>query len=102
VANYCYKCRNELEFIVKVGIKVGRLDTCPHCAANLHCCKNCRFHDARLHNECQITAADFVRDREEPNFCNNFQIADLDQAPKKGENVEDAKAKLNALFKNIR
>ncbi len=43
MAKYCYKCGNELEFVVHGGVQVGRLDTCDHCGANLHCCKNCHL-----------------------------------------------------------
>ena len=102
MAYYCYKCRNELEFIVKVGIKVGRLDTCPHCASNLHCCKNCRFHDPDVHNECLETQADFIRDREAANFCSHFEIKDRDSAPDVDDSVNRAKSQLDDLFKNLK
>ncbi len=31
MAYFCWNCGNEQEFVVKVGVKVGRLDTCIHC-----------------------------------------------------------------------
>ena len=52
MAYYCFKCHNEIEFLITVGIKVGRLDTCDHCGAYMHACKNCRFYDPDRHNDC--------------------------------------------------
>ena len=102
MAYYCYKCRNEIEFIVKVGVIVGRLDTCNHCTAYMHVCRNCRFHDPDVHNECRIPEADFIRDREAANFCNVFEIRQLDEAPPADDSVDAAKAKLEDMFKNIK
>ncbi|MFH1132265.1 MAG: hypothetical protein V1754_13085 [Pseudomonadota bacterium] len=102
MAYYCHKCRNELEFIVKVGIKVGRADTCIHCTANLHACKNCRFYDPGLHNQCRIPDADFIRDREEANFCAQFEFRDQDEPPEQDDSVQKARAKLDNLFKGLK
>ena len=102
MAYYCYKCRNEIEFIVKVGVKVGRLDTCNHCTAYMHVCKNCRFHDVDVHNQCRIPEADFIRDREAANFCHQFDIRDMDEPPEVDNTVEAAKAKLEDMFKKLK
>ena len=102
MAYYCFKCSNELDLIVKVGIKVGRLDTCAHCGAYLHVCKNCRFYDPNVHNECLETQADFIRDREAANFCAHFEIKDLDGPPADDDSAAKAKAKLDDLFKNLK
>lgn len=102
MAYYCFKCRNELEFIVKVGIKVGRQDICPHCTAYLHVCKNCRFYDPALHNHCRLTDADFIKDRETANFCAQFDFRDQDTQPEQDQSIVKAKAKLNDLFKNLK
>lgn len=102
MAYFCYKCRNEIEFIVKVGIKVGRYDTCAHCAADMHVCKNCRFYDPSLHNQCRIPEAEFIRDREVGNFCNHFQILERDAPPAIDNSVEKARSKLESVFKNLK
>src|SRR5688572_20653142 len=99
MAYYCHSCRNELVFEVKVGIKVGRRDSCPHCAADLHVCKNCRFYDPSLHNQCREPEASFIRDREAANFCAHFDFKNRDAAPEVAANVANARAKLEALFK---
>ena len=102
VAFYCFKCGNELDLIITVGVKVTRLDTCDHCGANLHCCKNCRFYDRNAHNDCLETHADFIRDREEPNFCSQYEIKNRDEAPQQDDQASKAKAKLDALFKGLK
>ncbi|MCK5798888.1 MAG: hypothetical protein KAI47_16965 [Deltaproteobacteria bacterium] len=102
MAYYCYKCSNELDLIITVGVKVGRLDTCAHCGANLHCCKNCRFYEPSVHNECLETHADFIRDREETNFCALYEIKNRDAAPEHDDSATKAKSKLEAMFKNLK
>lgn len=102
MAYYCWKCRNELEFIVKVGVKVGRQDLCKHCGADLHVCKNCVFYDPGLHNACRETQAEFIRDREAGNFCAHFTFRDRSDAPEIDDSASKAKNKLDALFKNLK
>lgn len=99
---FCHKCRNEIEFIIKVGIKVGRLDTCAHCGADMHACKNCRFYDSGLHNQCRIPEADFIRDRTVANFCHHFDIIERDQPPEVDDSETKARAKLDEVFKNLK
>lgn len=88
----CYKCKEELIF----EVKIGRRDMCPNCYAYLHCCKNCQHWDPTVHNECLEERSEFIRDREEGNFCLYFTFKDSG-----GEGADesgDAKARLNALF----
>jgi hypothetical protein len=99
---FCWKCGNELDFVVKVGVKVGRQDTCIHCRADLHVCKNCELWDPNIHNECRETHAPFIRGREESNFCQHFYFVDLPEAPKKDTSSDDAKSKLEDMFKNLK
>jgi len=99
MAYFCHKCMNELEFDIKYGIKVGRQDTCPHCVADLHCCKNCRLYDPGLHNQCREPEAPFIRDREDGNFCPHFDFMDRKEAPRADDSAARARVKLEALFK---
>ena len=96
---YCWSCGNEQIFEVKVGVKVGRQDGCPHCTADLHVCKNCALYEPNLHNQCREPEAAFIRDREKANFCMHFDMRDDEQAPGEDDSVAKAKAKLDALFK---
>jgi hypothetical protein len=101
MAYFCWSCRNELEFLVKVGVKVGRRDTCPHCAADMHVCKNCKLWDPSIHNQCREPEAQFIRDREGGNFCPHFDFKDGD-APAADASVDKAKQKLADLFKKLK
>jgi len=101
MAYYCHNCGNELVFAVKVGIKVGREDVCPHCRADLHVCKNCEFYDPSLHNQCREAFAEFIRDREVANFCPQFTFRD-GAPPEKSDEAVQSKAKLEELFKNLK
>jgi predicted RNA-binding Zn-ribbon protein involved in translation (DUF1610 family) len=101
MAYYCHSCGNEQIFEVKVGVKVGRRDSCPHCGADLHCCKNCVQYDPSLHNKCREPEASFIRERSEANFCTHFSFKDS-EGWKEDKSAEQAKAKLAALFKNLK
>ncbi len=104
MAYYCHACGNEQIFDVKVGVKVGRRDSCPHCGADLHVCKNCRLWDPSIHNQCREPEAAFIRDREEGNFCAHFDFKEYKEgeSPASDPSVDKAKAKLNDLFKNLK
>ena len=69
--------------------RVGRRDTCPRCGADLHSCRQCRFHDARVYNECHEPLAERVLDKTRSNFCEYF--APPDGAPDRtGSSVRPA------------
>ena len=88
----CYKCEEELVF----DVKIGRLDTCPNCRADLHSCRNCRFWSPSAHNQCIENQGEFIRDREAGNFCNwfSFRVIGEDNSAE----LNKAKSKLDALF----
>ncbi len=65
----CHNCGREIKLVGKAM----RGDECPHCKADLHCCKNCRFFDPGKSNQCTETQADYVRDKVKANFCDYFQ-----------------------------
>ena len=64
----CHNCGREIKLIGKVM----RSDECPHCEADVHCCKNCRFFDPGKSNQCSEPEADYVRDKIKANFCDYF------------------------------
>ena len=49
-------------------------ETCDHCSAWLHCCKNCRFYQRGLPNDCRVPGTDPISDREGVNFCEEFAV----------------------------
>lgn len=101
MAYYCHSCGNEQIFEVKVGVKVGRRDSCPHCGADLHVCKNCHHYDPNVHNQCKEPEAAYIRERTEANFCTHFTFKDA-EGWKQDRSQEDAKRKLADLFKNLK
>jgi hypothetical protein len=91
---YCYRCRNEIEMIAKLQ----RTDTCPHCGADLHCCKNCEYWDPSAHNQCKEHIAEYIPDREKTNFCTFFTFRD-GKPEDATTRIASSKSKLDALFK---
>lgn len=90
---YCHKCKNGFD----IEVKMGRRDECPHCAADLHVCKNCKYWDPSSHNECKEHISEYIPDREKANFCGMFTYR---EGPYANEpDLMSAKAKLDALFK---
>jgi len=64
----CHNCGREIKLITKVG----RKDECPHCDADMHCCKNCRHFDPGKSNQCIESQAEYLRDKLRANFCEYF------------------------------
>jgi hypothetical protein len=92
--NVCYRCRKEV-VIPKI---VGRKDVCPSCQADLRCCLNCCFYDARVYNQCRESQAERVLDKDRSNFCDYFSFREADSGPEP-EEKQVSKDKLEALFK---
>ena len=95
----CYACKSEIE--VDIDIPISRRDECPTCLVDVRCCKNCQFHDRGYHNQCTEPTADFVRDREKGNFCGHFRMRVATESDGDNSELVGAKAKLDALFKNL-
>ena len=93
---YCWSCKKELE---EEDIRLlQRVDSCNHCKVDLRVCLNCRFWDPRA-GMCREGIRDFVRDREKANFCGQFFFAD--RQPPELDAAEEAKARLQSLFKKL-
>ncbi|MFQ6078516.1 MAG: hypothetical protein ACE5NJ_05195 [Thermodesulfobacteriota bacterium] len=92
---FCYKCGTE----IRLSGRPSRQDTCPKCAAYVHCCRNCRFYDPNAHNQCREPQAEWVRDREKANFCEYFEAGEVMQIPADKSRKEEARKKLEELFK---
>ena len=92
----CWSCRHELDMTTRVQ----RRDECPACGADLHVCKNCRFWDPGYANECRENTAYYIRDREKANFCMAHEFKSTTDAD--AAEANDARDKLEALFKNLK
>jgi hypothetical protein len=77
--------------------KVRRSDECPHCRTDMRSCKNCQYYDPGAHNECSETIAEYINDKERGNFCGMYRAFKGEREA--GEDIDSAKAKLEALFK---
>lgn len=76
---------------------VGRRDECPQCHADLHVCRQCRFFDPAVNNQCRESQAELVVDKEKANFCDYFECSSGQRTvadPSLG-----AKKKLEGLFR---
>ena len=78
----CHKCGKEWEGGKgQLGAKrqPGPKDSCEACTAYLHCCRNCRFHDPSVHNQCRIPNTEWVGDRMGLNYCDEFEFAETSE-----------------------
>ncbi|OGQ90913.1 MAG: hypothetical protein A2289_26885 [Deltaproteobacteria bacterium RIFOXYA12_FULL_58_15] len=89
----CWSCRQETE----MEDKVMRDNECPHCRLDMRSCKNCQYYDPGAHNDCRETIAEYVPEKERANFCGMWTAFQGERDP--GEDINAAKAKLEALFK---
>ena len=88
----CFKCQSTLRFIDSVGYR----SECESCHEDAHCCKNCRFYDSKVYNECRETSAEAVREKEKANYCDYFlPRLDINESDKRSDLLKAAEA----LFK---
>jgi len=64
----------------------------------VRCCLNCAFYDTHYANACREPNADPVLDKEAGNFCEFFTFSEHRQ-PRQSPTTDDARARLEALFK---
>ena len=66
----CYRCGASLQ---ELPLPLGRLDECPACSVQLHCCRMCVYYDPRVPRQCREDDAEDVRDKFTANFCDYFK-----------------------------
>jgi len=94
---YCFRCGSEISGTQRVL----KDQECPGCGQDLHCCRNCRFHDPGLSNQCSEPQADLVVDKERSNFCEFFAFAQRGGPPgKRVSEAESARETWKKLFKD--
>ncbi len=91
----CHACRRELS----INTSVGRRDVCPHCRADLHCCLNCGFYDAKAPKQCREPIADLVKEKGRANFCDYFVYRESRADEQAQGEAEQSRKALNDLFK---
>ena len=81
------------------GVKILKNETCSKCNADLHCCKNCRFFDPSVNNQCRETQAEWVATKDRRNYCDYFEASThITLVKKSGASAGDAKKKWDSLF----
>jgi hypothetical protein len=91
----CHACGGALEEMERVG----RTEICPHCRSDLHCCLNCELYDEYAQNQCRESSAEWVSDREKNNYCEYFCFRKSSGPANRLRGQQEARAKLEALFK---
>jgi len=79
--------------------KIGRQEICPFCRNDLHSCLNCSLYDEYAQNHCREPVAERVIDPEKNNFCAFFTFREGVAPGGLSRKQEEARAKLEALFK---
>ncbi len=81
-----------------------RMDSCPHCLADLRCCRGCRHFDPYSHFQCRETIDAPIRDKEKNNFCDFFAARDAIKRPggirDAGDSKDARKKKFDDLFED--
>ncbi|MFZ9886907.1 MAG: hypothetical protein ACO3JL_05330 [Myxococcota bacterium] len=88
---YCPACKTPHAFEGALGFR----EECARCAADLHVCLICRFHDRYVENECRETEAEYVAAKDRRNLCEYFRPRAPSETP---DATAEARAKLEALF----
>ena len=93
----CHACGAELD--LGVGNIAGRGDSCSHCRAPLHACRNCHAHAAAARHGCREPQAEPPNDKDAANFCELFVYRQGAARPREEDPRAKALAALEALFK---
>ncbi len=94
--NYqCYKCNRQVT--VNENQKISFRDSCLGCREDLHICKNCRFYDQTLNNECAENQAEKVTEKNRSNRCEFFRFKE--SANSINSDKQNSLKKLEDLFK---
>jgi hypothetical protein len=91
---HCHHCDEPI-----LSDYVSIRDACPHCGTDLHVCFNCVFYDPMSHHECREPQSELVRDKDKNNFCDYYRFKVEKRREKTRGETEEAKARLEALFK---
>ena len=89
----CASCQTPVETDGKISFR----EECDTCAADLHICLTCNFHDPYADNECREAIADPIAKKDRRNLCEYWKPIFLGDKEDKSES-DAAKAKLAALF----
>jgi hypothetical protein len=89
----CHACGRRLE----LAGPPGRRDECPHCAAELRCCRQCLRYDEDAALPCREPQAEVPAEKHRANFCEYFAVA-TDPSCRTEDGAARARAAFDALF----
>lgn len=92
---HCWRCGASL---AALSLPFGRQERCAACGSDLHACRLCQHHDARVADQCREDRAEPPRDRERANFCDWFKPRGGARATASDDAATAAKAALDKLF----
>lgn len=75
---------------------IGFHAVCPSCGKSLHACVCCAFYAPGAWHDCHAASDEFVQDKQAPNLCEWFRLANTRRA--EGKDQDAARAKAEALF----
>lgn len=91
----CWSCGAS---IAELSLPFSRFDECRACRASLHACRLCEFYQTTIAKQCREPIAEEVKDKERANFCDYFKPCPGAHVPKNRQEVDQARAALEALF----
>jgi hypothetical protein len=93
---HCHQCGE----VWALDGQPGRGEVCMKCRADLRVCLNCQHYDPRVAQQCRERRAEPVYEKNVGNFCEYFEFARREWAPKTGSNTREdaARDKLKKLF----
>ncbi len=94
----CISCGTEWKGEGRPGFRA----LCPNCEAYIRVCLNCEYFDRSLASGCRLTTTEPVREKDKPNFCEEFEFVDrpaADAAAGSPKKAESAREKFERLFK---
>ena len=96
----CYNCGRPTGIVGKVT----RNDSCPHCDADLRCCRGCRHFDPSRRYQCRESVESRIANKEKNNFCEFFQMRNVVKRPggisTQADSKDDRKKAFDDLFKD--
>lgn len=90
----CWKCGAA----ITTDGRFSRLETCRQCAAELHVCLMCSFHDPRHAEACREERAEAPSAKDRANFCDYFQPRPHAFSGHRADANAAARVQLEALF----
>lgn len=94
ISGHCWHCAAPLG-----PLDFAREGECPRCRRQTHVCRNCRFYQPGLHNDCREPVAEPVQDKTRANFCDYFEPNPAATTATAAD-ADDLRAAAEALFRS--